>query len=71
MHCDHSRRELAQAVRGEPAREILGEHRETFLRLLVAGEAAGERPQLLVGAVDIGDHVGPDFVVKQGLGARR
>ena len=51
--------------RGEPAHEVLGEHRQALLGLVMAGEPAGQHVERLVGTVDMGHHVGPDLVLEQ------
>ena len=71
VHCDDAGGELAESARGQPADEVLGEHREALLRLLVTGQAAGQDPERLVRAVDEGDDVGADFMVQQCLGPSR
>ena len=42
VHRDDASGELAEPARGQPAHEVLGEHREALLRLLVAGQTAGQ-----------------------------
>ena len=71
VHRDDASGELAEPARGQPADEVLGEHREALLGLLVTGQTAGQDPELLVRAVDEGDDVGADFVVQQRFGPRR
>ena len=71
VHCDDASGELAESARGQPAYEVLGEHREALLSLLVTGQTAGQYPELLVRAVDEGDDVGADFVVQQCFGPSR
>ena len=64
---DDPRGQLAQPGRRQPAHEVLGEHGEALLGLVVPGQPAGEHVQRLVGTVDVGHHVGPDLVVEQRL----
>ena len=66
---DDARGELAQPSRREPADEVLGEHGQALLGLVVAGESGAQESQRLVGAVDVGDDVGADFVLEQGVDA--
>ena len=48
MHCDDASGELAESARGQPADEVLGEHREALLCFLVTGHAAAQNPELSV-----------------------
>ena len=43
VHRDDPGRQLAQAARRQPAGEVLGEHGQPFLRLVVAGESGAEQ----------------------------
>ena len=64
---DDPRREHPQASRVQPAGQVLGEHGEALLGLVVAGQADGQQRQGLPGAVLVGDDVGADLVVQQRL----
>ena len=68
---DDPRGELPEPRRRQPADEVLGEHRQALLGLVVAGEPAGQHVERLVGAVDVGHDVGPHLVVEQRLDPRR
>ena len=52
-----------------PPDDVLGQNRQTFLRLLVRREPDGQELQGLRVAVAIGEHVGPDLVLDQWLDA--
>ena len=71
VHRDDSGRQLTQAARRQPAGEILGEHGQPFLRLVVAGQSSAEQPQRLTRAVDVGDDVRTDLVLEQRMKAVR
>ena len=62
---DDARGELAQPSRRETTDEILGEHRQAFLGLVVVGETSAEEAQRLVATVDVGDDVRADLVLQQ------
>ena len=68
---DDPRREHAQTPRVQPAGQVLREHGESLLGLVVAGQADRQQRQWLPGAVLVGDDVGADLVVQQGLDAVR
>ena len=60
-------REHPQAPRVQAAGEVLGEHGETLLGLVVPGQPDGQQRQGLPGTVLVGDDVGADLVVQQWL----
>ena len=66
---DDPGRELAQPSRRETPGEVLGEHGQAFLGLVVAGESGAEQAQRLAGAVHVGDDVRADLVLEQGVDA--
>ena len=68
---DDPRREHAEAPRVQSAGQVLGEHGEALLGLVVAGQPDREQRQRLPGAVLVGDDMGADLVVQQGLDAVR
>ena len=69
MDGDDAPRELAQARGGELAGGDLGQHRDTLLGLVVAGETGAHHLQWLVGAVDLGDQVGAHLMLDERVGA--
>ena len=59
--------EHAETPRVQPAGQVLREHGETFLGLVVARQSDRQQLQGLPGAVLVGHDVGADLVVQQGL----
>ena len=45
VHCDDASGELAKPTRGQPADEVLGEHGEALLGLLVTGQRRWPRSE--------------------------
>ena len=68
---DDPGREHAETPRVQPAGQVLREHGEAFLGLVVAGQSDRQQLQGLPGAVLVGHDVGADLVVQQGLDAVR
>ena len=69
LYGENARGEEPQAGAGEPPDQVLGEHAQSFLELLVVGKADVELPERLRPPVRIGDDVGSDLVLEQGLDA--
>ena len=66
---EHPAGERPQPRPRQPADQVLGEHREPFLQLLVPGEPRVELLERLLLAVEVGEQVRADFVVQQRLDA--
>jgi hypothetical protein len=64
---NNSAAEHAQPARVQPAGEVLGEHRQPLLGLVVTRQPDRQQFQGLPGAVVVGDDVGADLVVQQRL----
>ena len=67
LHGQHAACQRAQPRGREAAGEVLGEHGQAFLQLLVAGQPGEELLQRLLPAVEVGEQVRADFVVQQRL----
>ena len=65
------RREHAETPRVQSAGQVLGEHGKALLGLVVARQSDRQQRQWLPGAVLVGDDMGADLVVQQGLDAVR
>ena len=61
------RREHAETPRVQSAGQVLGEHGKALLSLVVARQPDRQQRQWLPGAVLIGDDMGADLVMQQGL----